>query len=458
MKLDIIRQQQRFNEARFCVDGRLYLFEDSQVTVLESWPKLRAWRRLAGSKRFERTDPTVMIHGLGLSLDWLKQWEVPHEPFSAESTNIWHASQYNETEKSHEFRYFRIGLTSDDPEAILASERFDDFIEAIPQPVLSRITRFTYGQWRLAGLCSRIPEFLELIDSHPALAFALVHAEHFRDQPTPSLASLRNKIRLAPVKLAAWLGFPESLETVAILQKILPSACHLEWLLKLRRQYFSEPEPLLLRQLVLIDQPTLALLVGRTKLGLRRKYSEIVSEEFIIEFAALDKGNRSAEFGRIECANGPIARIADMHGFDFDYEVAAHSILFGRHGDWDDDEHLAYFLPEPPDFLTPLDGGNAPAWTLARRFQFAGCKHVLVVRPTRLNFEGDGCYDSMESNHDALVAWVAAGLRRMHAGKIDQNKLNHGLVVIGIGFMVIKNIHDSLGIKVFVNFIFHPSS
>ena len=229
MKTELIRKQQIFKEAMVCIGGRLYLFEEGQVIVVEGWPKLRAWRRLAGSTRFERTDPPVIIHGIFSSqLGWLRLWELSHEPFSIESTEIYHGNQYDEIEKSYEFTYFRIELTSDDSEEILASERLNDFIESFPQPVLSRITRFIYAQWRLAVMCSRIPAFVELIDSHPALAFALVHAERFRDQPTPSLSSLRNKIRLAPEKLAAWLGFPETPQTVAILQKILPSACHVE--------------------------------------------------------------------------------------------------------------------------------------------------------------------------------------------------------------------------------------
>ena len=421
MNLDLIRKQQCFNEGMFCVDGQLYLFEDSQVTELESWPKLRAWRRLAGGKRFERTDPTVMIHGFCSSLNWLKQWEVSHEPFSAESTRIRHASQYNETEKSHEFTYFRIGLTSDDPDAILASERLNDFIEAIPQPVLSRITRFTYGQWQLAVMCSKIPAFVELIDRHPALAFALVHAERFRDQPTPNLTSLRNKIRLAPEKLAAWLGFPESTATVAILRKILPSACHVEWLLKLRRQYFSEPGPPLLRQLVLIDQLTLALLVGRAQL--RREYSEMVSEQFIIEFAALDKDARYVAFERLKKAQysylsedddfRTYERVAELSARQF--ELTAFMLLSGGDGDWRD-QHLAHYLPEAPDFLKPLDGGNAPTWTLVRRFQFTDSKNVLAVRAERVDFE-DGRqneFKDLSKNHrDALVAWLEAALRRL---------------------------------------------
>ncbi len=418
MKLDLIRQQQRFNEAKFCVDGRLYLFEDSQVTVLEAWPKLRAWRRLAGGKRFERTDPTVMIHGFGSTLDWLKQWEVPHEPFSTESTKIWHASQYNETEKSYEFTYFRIGLTSDDPEAILASERYKDFIETIPQAVLSRITRFTYGQWRLAGLCSRIPEFLTLIDSHPALAFALVHAERFRDQPTPTQASFRNKIRLAPEKLAAWLGFPESPATVEILQKILPSACNVEWLLRLRQKYFA-PVAAVLRGVVLIDQMTLAFLVGRNR--------QLVTDEFIVEFAQLAKDERRAAFARFEFTEN-VFELDDYLQFTSIAElIASEFALTARyllhHGDGDGDwreQHLANYLPEAPDFLTLLEDADAPAFRMFRRYQFAGTELVLRVSADRVDFRGTGPDFSglSKCQRSALVAWLEVALRRLDADKI----------------------------------------
>ena len=75
MKTELIRQQQIFKEGIFCVGGRLYLFEEGRAIVLEGWPKLRAWQRLAGSTRFERTNPPVIIHEISSSqLSWLHLW------------------------------------------------------------------------------------------------------------------------------------------------------------------------------------------------------------------------------------------------------------------------------------------------------------------------------------------------------------------------------------------------
>ena len=418
MKLDFIQQQQRFNEAKFCVDGRLYLFEDSQVTVLESWPKLRAWRRLVGSTRFERTDPPVIIHGIFSSqLVWLHLWELQHEPFSTDSTKIWHASTYDETTKCYSFFFDRFEITSDYPEQILDHERFNDFIEAIPQPVLSRITRFTYGQWRLLVMCSRIPAFVELIDSHPALAFALVHAERFRDQPMPTLASLRNKIRLAPEKLAGWLGFAESPATVAILQKILPSACNVEWLLLLRQNYIA-PVAAVLRRVVLIDQMTLALLVGR--------YRPFVTDEFIVEFAQLAKDERRAAFARFEFMEYvfdlddylQFTSIAELIASEF--ALTARYLLHHGDGDWRE-QHLANYLPEAPNFLTLLEEADAPAFRLFRRYQFAGTELVLQVRDVRVEFRGAGPDFSglSKCQRTALVAWLEVALRRMAAEQVN---------------------------------------
>lgn len=438
MKLDLFVQQQTFKGGMFCVGERLYLFEEGQVLVLEGWPKLRAWRRLAGSKRFERTDPPVIIHGMGSSmLNWLHLEELPHEPFSTYSTQITHGSTYDETKKCHEFSFHRGRLSSDYPEEILDNERFNDFLEAIPQPILSRITRFTYAQWRLLAMCSKVPAFIELIDSHPALAFALVHAERFRDQPTPSLASLRNKMRLAPEKLAAWLGFPESPATVAILQKVLPSACHLEWLLKLRDQYFFEPEPPLLRRLVLIDQLTLALLVA-WPLGFSHQYRDMVTEDFIIEFSALDKDARCVAFEQLksrqdesrkfpraaELADRQFSSIAALEAHKFEH--TAYMLLNGCKQDLDD-KHLALHLPEPPDFLTLLNASDAPVWPFDRRYQFKDSETVLVVRAKRVDFEGGRHHefkDLSKNQRDALVVWLEAALTRIDPRPYDDDRSN----------------------------------
>ena len=436
MKLDLFVQQQIFKDGTFCVGGRLYLFEEGQVLVLEGWPKLRAWRRLAGSTRFERTDPPVIIHGMGSSwLSWLHLEELPQEPFSTHRTQITHGSTYDETKKCHEFHFYRCRLTSDYPEEILDYERTIDFIEAIPQPVLSRITRFTYAQWRLAVMCSKVPAFIELIDNHPALAFALVHAERFRDQPRPSLASLRNKMRLAPEKLAAWLGFPESPATVAILQKVLPSACHLEWLLKLRDQFFFEPEPPLLRQLVLIDHLTLALLVAWPS-GFSRQYYHMVRNEFIIEFSALDKDARSAVFEQLksrqdesrkfpraaELADRQFSSIAELEAHKFEH--TAYMLFNGCKQDLDN-KHLALHLPEPPDFLTLLNASDAPVWPFDRRYQFKDSETVLVVRAKRVDFEGGrhNEFKDLSKNHrDALVVWLEAALTRIDPRPYDDSR------------------------------------
>ena len=108
MKTELIWQQQIYKEGIFCVGGRLYLFEEGRAIVLEGRPKLRAWQRLAGSTRFERTNPPVIIHEISSSqLSWLHLWELPHEPFSTDSTEIWHGSQYDETKKCHKFCYVR---------------------------------------------------------------------------------------------------------------------------------------------------------------------------------------------------------------------------------------------------------------------------------------------------------------------------------------------------------------
>ena len=431
MKLDLIRQQQIFREGVFYVGGRLYLFEKEQVLVLEDWPKLRAWRRLADSTRFERIDPPVVIHGWNSnSISWQRGWRLPGwlvcEPFSTNSVRFRHGSEYDEPNKCQYLDSSGTRFYSDYPQEILDHERYHGFIDSIPQAVLSRITRFTYGQWRLAVMCSRIPAFVELIDSHPALAFALVHAERFRDQPMPSLASLRNKIRFAPEKLAAWLGFPESPATVEILQLILPSACHVEWLLKLRQQYFAQPKPVLLRRLVLIDHLTLALLVAWPT-GSRRGYCEMVTGEFIIEFAALEKDARDATFAKLWAhynSDREFSSISELEDRKFsssaerednEFEQTAYSLLDECEEDWGD-KHLALYLPEPPDFLTLLNASDAPTWPFVRRYQFVDSENVLVVRAERVDFEGGRnkeFKDLIKDHRDALVDWLKAALRRM---------------------------------------------
>ncbi|HPA17491.1 MAG TPA: hypothetical protein PLU30_07070 [Verrucomicrobiae bacterium] len=109
-------------------------------------------------------------------------------------------------------------------------------IGRIPEHIRSRLAGFRFGQWRLLRLASRDPAFLDLVDSNPALAWALASAGAFlekapRDIEGAALGRLRHRQR----DIAGWLAFPATEAAVRLLRKVPPDSCGVVPLVELRK-------------------------------------------------------------------------------------------------------------------------------------------------------------------------------------------------------------------------------
>lgn len=110
-------------------------------------------------------------------------------------------------------------------------------IEQIPRGIRTRLANFRFGQWRLLRLVARKPATLDLLDSNPALAWALASASAFLEhRPSPiDDAAAADRVGQRQREIAAWLGFPGSEGSVRLLKKVPPDSCGTAPLLELRK-------------------------------------------------------------------------------------------------------------------------------------------------------------------------------------------------------------------------------
>ena len=209
-------------------NGKLLLFDRSQILVIRQWPQIRAWRKTAnrGWHPWRPRLPRRLI----------RFREPCFEPLRILQETQEHAK---ERTMSTEEKSAKIKL--------LRQQQFSSaawqFSQPIPQEVRRAVRSFSESQYEMLQAFATVPFAMELYRSNPALAYALIRNDRFRNEPPSArLAASRRWILHKQRAIAAWLGFEDSSKAcVTILAKVPPQDVRihrLRWL----RQMLADPD------------------------------------------------------------------------------------------------------------------------------------------------------------------------------------------------------------------------
>jgi len=193
-------------------EGKLYLFTDESVMLLQSWPALKAVRKERGIAWTEFTPNFRTIR--------------PYRP-------------RKKAEPSLQLELNLGAIPVRRPPDSLANQRrraFDQFRLSLPKPVAARTEKFQSWQWVLLRLFCAREQTLEFAALNPALCFALGNYPAFFEEPRR--ASLETAVQVSEHRqreIAGWLGFPATDAAVRILAKLAPESASVELLRPLRQ-------------------------------------------------------------------------------------------------------------------------------------------------------------------------------------------------------------------------------
>jgi len=226
-------------------NGKLLEFERYSLTVMRPWPEPLAWRRTT---------------------------RKPFRPVRSKSTLVYGPDDGETYTFSHDLRN---------------TERF---MEPVPPDVTTKIGQFTNRQWHMMALFARCPGALDLVQSTPALAFALASNWVFSN-PAPSqpLRSARRMVRLPQTAICDWLGFPARPSTIHIMRKMRIKEITVEALLYLRDGLWNEAAAKLLRHCPVISRRVIAI---ATIPGWRQHFSP----RFLFDLPKYDEGGELYNF------------------------------------------------------------------------------------------------------------------------------------------------------------------
>ena len=226
-------------------DGKLYLFQPNELVVIRGWPEMRAWRRTPVRGGWQHIRPELQLvpqNGTFQTArhdsDWLAN-VCPHDvPRQApDAADSWLRTRdlpalFRQAAPFCAFELEQIG------EALLHKDlaRMFEFLAPFPCLVLAATFPFKQRQWHLAAFCARVAGGLQFLRSNPALAFCLASNSCFRARlPSQPMRDARRWIMKKRRAIAAWLGFPDAENSVAILAKIPGDACDVALLKRLRK-------------------------------------------------------------------------------------------------------------------------------------------------------------------------------------------------------------------------------
>ena len=180
-------------------NGRLMITTDEQVKMIESWPDLKAIRKLTENKYWEKFVPVsrLLRPNSARTLDSLG-------PGNVRSMAL-------------------------DPlyEKYLA---FYHFRNAIPPEITKSVERFSSRQWMLLSLCQRRERAKDLLEQNPALGFGVAHLGKFCPHVSEPLSTAVKVSALRQRDMLGWVGFPKTQIWANILAKIPAEAVTVECL------------------------------------------------------------------------------------------------------------------------------------------------------------------------------------------------------------------------------------
>ena len=197
-------------------DGKLYIFSETGVYLLEGWPRLRAVWKADGENWSEFTPAFRVVR--------------PYRPKKPKPS------------AQLELNLGPIATVSPDSLAGQRKRAFDAFRFSLPRAVAARAEKFQSHQWALLRLFHARAETLELAAQNPALCFALASFRAFAEAaPRMSFAQGVKMSELRQRDIAGFLGFPATDGAARILGKLAPESASVELLQPLRAA-LAQPE------------------------------------------------------------------------------------------------------------------------------------------------------------------------------------------------------------------------
>ena len=187
-------------------EGKLHIFTEIGVIILNTWPVLRALRKNDGQS-WEEFAPTFRV-------------VRPYRP--------------RRVKPSPQLELDLGPVAMKLPDLSPAQQRkraFDRFRFSLPRAVAARAEKFQSRQWALLRLFQARAETLEFAEQNPALCFALANFRCFVS------ASIDDAVRMSASRqrdIAGWLGFPPTEGAARILAKLKPESASVELLDPLR--------------------------------------------------------------------------------------------------------------------------------------------------------------------------------------------------------------------------------
>ena len=203
-------------------DGKLYLFDRKQITVLgPPWRDPRAWSRTESSP-WRGTRPLLPRWTLVDSLDETPEQDPAQANFRERRRSAWR------------------GWWRQVPAELRAT--------------LTAFERATWELWDLLNLLAREPRSLDLAAGSPALAVAVAANRAFRrPRPTQPRGAARRLIRLRQRDALTWLGFDDTASTARLVRRVPAREATVPTLLLLRER-LAEPQA---RRLLAHHAPTI---------------------------------------------------------------------------------------------------------------------------------------------------------------------------------------------------------
>jgi hypothetical protein len=229
-----------FNPGTAFKNGKLMIFEDYSLVVMKPWPAPLAWRRTT-RRPFRPHRPEV---------------ELVRGPLRRGEQAPWRVRRFDATA---------------------------DFMAPVPAPIREKIGRYSQRQWHMMALLARCPGADDLVDSTPALAFALASNWVFaQTPPSQPMRTARSLVRKRQVDICERLGFPARPSAVNMLRKLQTRDIAIRPLLDLRDALWDEERASLLRHAPSIGYWSLKIVSREWR---RRHFSS----KFLAELGALER-------------------------------------------------------------------------------------------------------------------------------------------------------------------------
>lgn len=411
-------------------DGKLYLFEPTQITVLRGWPDLQAWRKTEDRTAWFGVRPEIDFRSM------VRRVRTLH----AASRKALRLAAHPQP------RFFEPepgSLPGLMPSQVRTARALEAFLQPFPTALLSPVCAFRSGHWGLLQACARIDDFPFLLHDHPAIAMLLAHVHRFHRSSWP-LRTARSLVRRRRRDILGALGFPATESAVRILRR-MPLRSVRPWVLARLRECMGDPAlcktlahlpRINVGAVVLLADPDLRPRVGP---ALLREVADDVREDGWPTVAA-----RMAQVlsWREEMApDAPVGRMRDRQALDAAYQEA--EIAYIR---WESDQQVDARLPGPPipgnDEIQPLHRpqqivreGHAQHNCLVRRGWLAEVQRrevylYQILQPERATFslvrgrDGRWTLDQVERAgnrpaHPETVARIEAWLARWQYGTLS---------------------------------------